>query len=58
MGLAQHERLTSATLREAFRKLALVWHPDRHPEGSKQAAEARFKEVQDAYNVLKSMCVV
>lgn len=58
MGLVHHERLTSATLREAFRRLALVWHPDRHPDGTKQAAEQRFKEVQDAYNLLKSICVV
>src|SRR5438128_4525504 len=37
-------------IRKAYRKLARQYHPDRNP-GDKQA-EARFKEVQDAYDVL------
>jgi DnaJ-class molecular chaperone len=37
-------------IRKAYRKLARQHHPDRNP-GDKQAA-ARFKEVQDAYDVL------
>ena len=37
-------------LKAAFRKLAMKWHPDRNP-GDKQA-ETRFKEVQDAYDIL------
>src|SRR2546426_1752971 len=37
-------------IRKAYRKLARQFHPDRNP-GDKQA-EARFKEVQDAYDVL------
>src|SRR5581483_11183169 len=37
-------------IKKAYRKLAREYHPDRNP-GDKQA-EARFKEVQDAYDVL------
>ena len=37
-------------IRKAFRKLAKKYHPDRN-KGDKEA-EARFKEVNEAYNVL------
>ena len=37
-------------IKKAYRKLARQYHPDRNP-GDKQA-EAKFKEVQDAYEVL------
>ncbi|MBI3409599.1 MAG: J domain-containing protein [Planctomycetes bacterium] len=37
-------------IKKAYRKLARDHHPDRNP-GDKQA-EARFKEIQDAYDVL------
>ncbi|MDX1542090.1 MAG: molecular chaperone DnaJ, partial [Geminicoccaceae bacterium] len=38
-------------IKQAFRKLALQHHPDRNP-GDK-AAEVRFKEINEAYEVLK-----
>jgi curved DNA-binding protein len=37
-------------IKKAYRKLARQYHPDRNP-GDKQA-EAKFKEIQDAYDVL------
>src|SRR5213080_720773 len=37
-------------IKRAYRKLARQHHPDRNP-GDKQA-ETRFKEVQDAYDIL------
>jgi molecular chaperone DnaJ len=38
-------------LKSAFRKLAMKWHPDRNP-GDK-TCEARFKEINEAYEILK-----
>src|SRR5207249_10578225 len=37
-------------IKKSYRKLARQFHPDRNP-GDKQA-ETRFKEVQDAYDIL------
>ncbi|MGH7117409.1 MAG: molecular chaperone DnaJ [Acetobacteraceae bacterium] len=38
-------------IKKAYRKLAMQYHPDRNP-GNKQA-EAKFKEINEAYDVLK-----
>lgn len=38
-------------LKKAFRKLAMQYHPDRNKDDPK--AEARFKEINEAYDVLK-----
>ena len=39
-------------LKKAFRKAALKYHPDRNPGDGK--AEARFKEIAEAYEVLSN----
>lgn len=38
-------------LKKAYRKQALEWHPDRHKD-EKEAAEKRFKEINEAYQIL------
>jgi len=38
-------------IKKAYRKQALEWHPDRHKD-EKEAAEKRFKEVNEAYQIL------
>src|SRR5713101_6164118 len=41
---------TGEELKRAYRKLALQFHPDRNPNDPQ--AEARFKEINEAYEVL------
>lgn len=38
-------------IKKAYRKQALEWHPDRHKD-EKEAAEKRFKEINEAYQIL------
>lgn len=47
------ERGASAEdIKKAYRRLALQWHPDRHPAGERAAAETTFKRISEAYEVL------
>ncbi|MFQ5649352.1 MAG: DnaJ C-terminal domain-containing protein [bacterium] len=48
--LGVDEKADFATIKRAYRKLAKENHPDAHP-GDKQA-EAKFKEISEAYSVL------
>lgn len=40
-----------AEIKKAYRKLAMQYHPDRNPDD--KAAEQKFKDVNEAYEVLK-----
>jgi molecular chaperone DnaJ len=49
--LSVERSATEVDIKTAFRKQAMQWHPDRNP-GDKDA-EHRFKEINEAYEVLK-----
>lgn len=40
-------------LKSSYRKLAMKWHPDKNPGDKKKEAEAKFKKISEAYEVLE-----
>lgn len=52
LGLHRGGDLDAATLKRAYRKAALRWHPDKVSEAEKELAEKRFIEIAWAYDVL------
>lgn len=42
----------AAAIKKAYRKLALKWHPDRHAGEAKAEAERKFKQLNEAHEVL------
>ncbi|HYA07649.1 MAG TPA: DnaJ domain-containing protein, partial [Xanthobacteraceae bacterium] len=49
--LAVERTANDGEIKAAFRKQAMKWHPDRNPGDT--GAEHRFKELNEAYEVLK-----
>jgi hypothetical protein len=47
---------SSEEVKQAYRNLAFLWHPDRYPQDSQQQAEAeqKFKEINHAYDQLRT----
>lgn len=43
---------TPEEIKKAYRKLALQYHPDKHPPEKRKWAEEKFKEISEAYEVL------
>lgn len=43
---------SAADIKAAYRKKALEWHPDRHQGTDKEEAERKFKEINEAYQIL------
>ncbi|SCM05195.1 protein SIS1, putative [Plasmodium chabaudi adami] len=44
---------TTTDLKKAYRKMAMMWHPDKHKDvKSKKEAEEKFKNIAEAYDVL------
>lgn len=50
--LAVDRKATEKEIKTAYRKLARKWHPDLHPGKGKEAAEEKFKQINEAYEVL------
>lgn len=44
---------SDADIKSAYRKMALKWHPDRNAD-KKEEAEQKFKEINEAYQVLSN----
>ena len=49
--LGVEKTATDEELKKAYRRLAKKYHPDANPDNKKEA-EAKFKEVSEAYEVL------
>lgn len=49
--LGLEKSASEAEIKSAYRKLALQWHPDKNQD-KKAEAEAKFKEINEAYQVL------
>lgn len=53
--LGVERNATEDEIKKAYRKRALIHHPDRHanaPEAEKKEQEKKFKELGEAYSVL------
>lgn len=42
------------TIRKAYKKMAVKWHPDKHQDDTKTEAEEKFKEISRAYSILSN----
>ena len=47
--LGVHRHATSADIRAAYKRLALIWHPDRNKA---KEAEEKFKKIKQAHDIL------
>lgn len=61
MGVSYHDyyetlgvgrKATEKEIKTAYRKLARKWHPDLHKDKDKTEAEEKFKQINEAYEVL------
>jgi len=50
--LGVDKKADAETIKKAYRKLALKWHPDRNLGKHSESSEKKFKEINQAYEVL------
>jgi DnaJ-class molecular chaperone len=50
--LGVNKSANAQEIKAAYRKKALEWHPDRHQGSDKEEAEKKFKEINEAYQIL------
>jgi len=51
------ESATIPEIKEAYRRLSLKYHPDKCPEKDKEESEKKFKEINNANQVLIEYCL-
>ncbi|KAH7529166.1 hypothetical protein FEM48_Zijuj05G0155600 [Ziziphus jujuba var. spinosa] len=39
-------------LKKSYKRLAMIWHPDKNPASKRPEAENKFKQISEAYDVL------
>ena len=49
--LGVDRKASAEEIKKAYRKLAMKYHPDQNQDNKE--AEAKFKEINEAYDVLK-----
>lgn len=49
----EDDHADEATIKKAYRKLVLKWHPDKHPE-NRDEAETQIRKINNAYEVLSN----
>ncbi|KAL9227390.1 hypothetical protein vseg_003081 [Gypsophila vaccaria] len=49
--LKVNRQATAEDLRKSYRRLAMIYHPDKNPN-NKHLSEAKFKQISEAYDVL------
>jgi DnaJ family protein C protein 11 len=52
LGLSRSPQPTDAQIRSAYRTLTLSFHPDKQPAHLREAAEAHFEKIKEAYETL------
>ncbi|KAJ4890389.1 DNAJ heat shock family protein [Raphanus sativus] len=50
--LKVNHNATDDDLKKAYKRLAMIWHPDKNPSARRDEAEAKFKRISEAYDVL------
>ncbi|XP_022737851.1 dnaJ homolog subfamily B member 4-like [Durio zibethinus] len=50
--LKVNRHATDDDLKKAYKRLAMIWHPDKNPSYKRPEAEAKFKLISEAYDVL------
>ncbi|XP_043723732.1 dnaJ homolog subfamily B member 1-like [Telopea speciosissima] len=50
--LKVNRNATEEDLKKSYKRLSMRWHPDKNPDIKKTEAEAKFKQLSEAYDVL------
>lgn len=45
---------SDAEIRKAYRKMAVLWHPDKHNDDTREEAEKKYIEIAEAYEILSN----